>query len=72
MLKFIDVEIWGSAPVGHVEIFVRLYVRGYVRVAHKARAGGDLVLLTADRMVPSSTPHLNWDSVIGQARRLSF
>ena len=41
MLNFTDVGSWGSAPVGYVENFVRLYARGHVRVAHEARAGGD-------------------------------
>ena len=39
MLNFTDVGNWGSAPVGYVEIFVRLYAHWYVGFAHKARAG---------------------------------
>ena len=40
MLKFTDSRSCGSALVGHVEIFVRLYAPGYVRIAHEAGAGG--------------------------------
>ena len=40
MLKYTDIRSWVSAPVGHVESFVRLYARGYVGVSHKARAVG--------------------------------
>ena len=40
MLKFTDFRSCGSALVGHVENFVRLYVPGYVGISHEARAGG--------------------------------
>ena len=30
MLKFIDIGSLGSAPISHVENFVRIYARGYV------------------------------------------
>ena len=42
MLNFTDVRIWSGDPVGNVEIFVRLYVRGYAEVALEACAGGGL------------------------------
>ena len=40
MINLTDVRSWGGSPVGHVEIFVRLYAPGYVRIAHEAGAGG--------------------------------